>query len=103
MSHGTLAAPAAGAAGGVGVTPEHMFEAEQVIAPPASVSSFDLTVQVNDPRPTIATSEICFQTYVVLIKESPPCARLTTCLSRAAWSCHGNASAPESGSAAQIP
>src|SRR3954464_3761661 len=74
MSHGPGAVPAGGAAGGVGVMPMQALEGVQLRTPPPSVS-LDMTVQPHEPIPTIATSEICVQKYVVLIQEYPPYAR----------------------------
>src|SRR5262245_2074904 len=69
MSHGSFAAPAAGAAGGVDVFPAQIGDGEHVSAP-ESADSLDMTVQLHEPAPTIATSEICFQKHPFLIQKS---------------------------------
>src|SRR3954452_9773839 len=81
MSQGPLVAPAGG---GVGVTPEH-----RSIAGPESISVGlpDLIVQPRPQMPAIATSEMSFQTLLVLMRlpsvdqlepaHTPTCGRRT--------------------------
>jgi hypothetical protein len=76
MSQGPGAVPEAGGAGGEGVTAMQALEGAHERAPPASVESLDMTVQPHEPMPKVATNEICFQTYDVLIQEYPPYARI---------------------------